>query len=398
MDKAIALKQINKIYRLYNKPSDRLKEIILRRPLHREFYALRDINLEISRGETFGIIGENGAGKSTLLKILAKTLKPTSGELIINGRVAALLELGAGFNPELTGEENIYLNGNLMGITKSELNQKRQEIIDFAEIGEFVHQPVKTYSSGMQVRLAFSIATSVNPDILVVDEALSVGDEYFQKKSIDKMMGFKQRGKTIIFCSHSMYHVQELCHRTAWLDKGEIKMLGETSKVVNQYINYEREKTSAIKGKASDIVKHDTEVEEGKKTIKITDVKLMNKDGIVTEVLRSRDPLEISFKIKCYKDGVKGHIGFAIVRNDEEMCFGTMTNFDNMEPVLFRDGQEFRIKIYSLPLLSGLYSLTIAVADEFALHPYDIRRVATFAVETGGKELGMTFMEHEWII
>jgi ABC-type polysaccharide/polyol phosphate transport system ATPase subunit len=395
---AVSVQNLSKIYRLYQSPTERLKEIILRRPFHTDFAALRNISFAVPRGETFGIIGENGAGKSTLLKILARTLKPTSGDIVINGRTAALLELGAGFNPELSGEENIYLNAYLLGLDKAEIDQKKEAIIDFSELREFIKRPVKTYSSGMYVRLAFSIATCVDPDILIIDEALSVGDEYFQKKCIDRMMDFKKREKTIIFCSHSMYHVQELCNRTAWLDRGEIKMLGETSKVINQYVNYEREKTSAIKGKASDIVKNDTEVEEGKKTIKITDVKLMNKDGIVTEVLRSRDPLEISFKIKCYKDGVKGHIGFAIVRNDEEMCFGTMTNFDNMEPVLFRDGQEFRIKIHSLPLLSGLYSLTIAVADEFALHPYDIRRVATFAVETGGKELGMTFMEHEWII
>lgn len=391
---AVNIQNLSKVYKLYNSPVQRLKEILLRRPLHTEFRALKDISLSVSKGETFGIIGENGAGKSTLLKILARTLKPTLGKVEINGRTAALLELGAGFNPELTGEENIYLNAYLLGLTKDEIDKRRDDIIDFSELGEFIKRPVKTYSSGMYVRLAFSIATSVDPDILIVDEALSVGDEYFQKKCIDRMMDFKRGGKTIIFCSHSMYHVQELCNRTAWLDKGEIRMIGETGKIINKYINYEREKTSAIKKKAPDIVNGQTE--QAVKMVKIADVKVVNRDGIEAEVFKSLEAVEISFRINCSQTGLKGHIGFAIVRNDEEMCFGTMSNFDGLKPIPFRDGQSFRIRIRSLPLLSGLYHLTIAVADEFALHPYDIRRVATFGVESGGKELGITYMEHEW--
>lgn len=390
----VTVQKLSKIYRLYNSPAQRLKEILLRRPFHSEFVALRDISFSVPKGETFGIIGENGAGKSTLLKILARTLKPTSGTVEINGRTAALLELGAGFNPELTGEENIYLNAYLMGLTKEEIDRKKGEIIDFSELGEFIKRPVKTYSSGMYVRLAFSIATCVDPDILIIDEALSVGDEYFQKKCIDRMMDFKRGGKTIIFCSHSMYHVQELCNRTAWLDKGEIKIIGETGKIINKYINYEREKTSAIKKKVPDVV--NGQQEQVPRAIRIVDVKVFNKEGLESEVFKSLEPLHISFRIDCSQNGLKGHVGFAIVRNDEEMCFGTMSNFDGLKPIPFRDGQEFRIKIKSLPLLSGLYHLTIAVADEFALHPYDIRRVATFGVESSGKELGMTYMEHEW--
>lgn len=391
---AVSVQNLSKVYRLYNSPAQRLKEILLRRPLHSEFMALKGISFSVSKGETFGIIGENGAGKSTLLKILARTLKPTSGKIEINGRTAALLELGAGFNPELTGEENIYLNAYLLGLTKEEIDGKKDEVIDFSELGEFIKRPVKTYSSGMYVRLAFSIATCVNPDILIIDEALSVGDEYFQKKCIDKMMDFKRGGKTIIFCSHSMYHVQELCNRTAWLDKGEIRMIGETGKVINKYINYEREKTSAIKKKAPNVV--NGQQEKISKTVKIADVKILNKDGLESELFKSLEPLDIYFRVNCYQEGLRGHIGFAIVRNDEEMCFGTMSNFDGLQPINFEDGKEFRIRIKSLPLLSGLYHLTIAIADEFALHPYDVRKVASFAVESGSKELGITYMEHEW--
>lgn len=391
----VSVQNLNKVYRLYQSPSQRLKEIILRKPFHTEFAALKDVSFSVQKGETFGIIGENGAGKSTLLKILARTLRPTSGTIEINGRTAALLELGTGFNPELTGEENIYLNAYLLGLTREEIDRRKNEIIDFSELGEFIGRPVKTYSSGMYVRLAFSIATCVDPDILIIDEALSVGDEYFQKKCIDRMMEFKNKGKTIIFCSHSMYHVQELCNRTAWLDKGEIRIIGETGKIINKYINYEREKTSAIK-KAPDVI--NAQQGQDTKAIRITDVKILNRNGLETEVFKSLDPIDICFRINCYKEGLRGNIGFAIVRNDEEMCFGTMSSFDGLKPIPFRDGQEFRIRIKSLPLLSGLYHLTLAIADEFALHPYDIRRVATFGVESGGKELGMTFIEHEWLI
>lgn len=393
---AVNVQGLNKIYRLYSSPTQRLKEIFLRRPFHTPFVALKDLSFSVSLGETFGIIGENGAGKSTLLKILARTLKPTTGTIEINGRTAALLELGAGFNPELTGEENIYLNAYLLGLSKEEIDRRKDEIIGFSELGEFIRRPVKTYSSGMYVRLAFSIATCVDPDILIIDEALSVGDEYFQKKCIDKMMEFKDKGKTIIFCSHSMYHVQELCIRTMWIHKGEIREIGETGKVINKYINYEREKASAIKKDSPDIIKG--QQEQGTKVISISDVKILNGKGLETEVFKSLEPLEICFKINCLKNGIKGHVGFAIVRNDEEMCFGTMTNFDRIGPIMFRDSQEIKIRIKSLPLLSGLYGLTIAIADEHALHPYEIRRVGNFAVESVGKELGITFMEHEWIL
>jgi len=393
---AIDVKNLSKIYKLYQSPTQRLKEIIKRKPFHTEFIALENINFSVPLGQTFGIIGENGAGKSTLLKILARTLKPTSGDLTINGRTSALLELGAGFNPELTGEENIYLNAYLMGLKREEIDEKKNEIIGFSELGEFIKRPVKTYSSGMHVRLAFSIATSVNPEILIVDEALSVGDEYFQKKCIDRMISFRKSGKTILFCSHSMYHIQELCKRVMWLHKGRIQEIGDTGKIITDYHNYEREKSAALKEKAADIIEHSGNSTE--KMVKITDVKILSKEGLETEELKTFEPAIFSFRIRCSKQDIKGHIGFAIVRNDEIMSFGTMTNFDGFAPINFRDGQEFRIKINSLPLLSGLYSITLIVGDEFAIHPYEILRTKNIQVLQGGKEFGISYIEHEWII
>lgn len=394
---AIDVKNLTKAYRLYQSPAQRLKEIILRRPFHTDFVVLSNLNFNVFKGETFGVIGENGAGKSTLLKILAKTLKPTSGEVIVNGRSAALLELGAGFNPELTGEENIYLNAYLLGLSKGEIDGKKQEIIDFSEIGDFIKRPVKTYSSGMYVRLAFSIATSVNPEILIVDEALSVGDEYFQKKCIDRMMNFKETGKTILFCSHSMYYVQELCQRTIWIHKGHIKSAGDTGKTIMEYQSHERGKTAALKEKVTDIVNASAGVVTDK-PVRIFDVKILNKDGLESDGLKTHEPVVFSFKVSCNKSDLKAHLGFAIIRNDEVMCFGTLTSFDGLPSVSIKDGQEFRIRIKSLPLLSGMYSVLVAVADEFALHPYDSYRTRNFSIEPSRRELGTAYIEHEWII
>jgi ABC-type polysaccharide/polyol phosphate transport system ATPase subunit len=393
---AIDVSALTKIYKMYQSPTERLKEIMLRKPFHTAFIALKNINFSVMKGETLGIIGENGAGKSTLLKILAKTVKPTSGEIKTNGRTAALLELGTGFNPEFTGEENIDLNAYLMGLTKIEIDKKREEIIAFAELADFIKRPVKIYSSGMQVRLAFSIATSVDPDILIIDEALSVGDEYFQKKCIDRMIGFKKACKTILFCSHSMYHVQELCNRTVWLHKGEVKNIGDTGKIIFEYQNYGREKTGVLKDKSEH---SDSAITDEEKIIKITDIRILDKDDRETETIKTFDPISVSFKIRCNEKNLKGHIGFAIIRNDEVMTFGTTTHYDGMSPIYFKDGQECMIKINSLPVLSGLFCFMLIVADEFAVHPFEILRTKTIQVYNESlKEFGMTFISHDWIL
>ncbi len=226
---AIEAKQVTKIYKLYDKPSDRLKEALglKRGKLHKEHYALKGIDLSIYKGETVGIIGTNGSGKSTILKIITGVLNQTSGKLSVNGRISALLELGAGFNMEYNGIENIYLNGTMMGFSEKEIDAKLQNILDFADIGDFVYQPCKTYSSGMFVRLAFAVAINIEPEILIVDEALSVGDVFFQAKCYHKFEEFKQMGKTILFVSHDLSSIAKYCDRVILLNKG-IK-LGEGS-------------------------------------------------------------------------------------------------------------------------------------------------------------------------
>lgn len=235
----IKVENLSKIYKLYDKPVDRLKEAInpFRKKYHRDFYALKNINFEVARGETIGIIGKNGSGKSTLLKILTGVLTPTEGNIYTHGKVSALLELGTGFNPELTGMENIYFSAALMGYTKNEIDKKLDDIISFADIGEFINQPVKTYSSGMFVRLAFAVATNVDPEILIVDEALSVGDMFFQAKCMAKMKKMMEKGITLLFVSHSTGAIKSICEKTILLDNGEMIEFDKSDKVVEKYFS-----------------------------------------------------------------------------------------------------------------------------------------------------------------
>jgi ABC-type polysaccharide/polyol phosphate transport system ATPase subunit len=240
-EKSVSLQNIGKAFRLYQNQRDRLKEIIFSpfgKRYGQDFWALRDINFEVERGETFGVIGRNGSGKSTLLQIIAGVLQPTTGSVQAQGRVTALLELGSGFSPEFTGRENIFLSGAILGLSEKTMRDKLEEIIDFAQIGEYLDQPVKLYSSGMYVRLAFSVATSVEPDVLIVDEALAVGDAGFVIRCMQRMKHMKERGATIVLVSHDVHAVRSLCDRAVWLHAGHIKSLGETMDVTSQYVQF----------------------------------------------------------------------------------------------------------------------------------------------------------------
>lgn len=273
MDVAIRIKNISKIYRLYEKPSDRLIESfsIRKKSRHKNYYALNDISLDVKKGEILGIVGTNGSGKSTILKIITGVLTPTSGEIEIDGKISALLELGAGFNPEYTGIENIYLNGTMMGYTKDEIDKKLKDIIDFADIGDFINQPVKTYSSGMFARLAFAVSINVDPDILIVDEALSVGDTRFQKKCYRKMEELKKE-KTIILVTHDIGVISKFCDRVAWIEKGELREVGEPLDIAKKYTAYVME---------SQLTEEEVKEESNKKEQRNTDNKLINISGIV---------------------------------------------------------------------------------------------------------------------
>ncbi len=381
---------LGKAYRVYPSPAHRLKEILLRRPQHRLFHALQDVSFSIPQGGTFGIVGENGAGKSTLLKILANALQPTTGTIIRSGRIAALLELGAGFNPDLTGEENIFLNAYLLGLTKGEIQARKQSIIDFSELGEFIAQPVKNYSSGMVVRLGFSIATSVDPDVLIIDEALSVGDLHFQKKCVDRMMDFRRAGKTLVFCSHSMYFVQELCAVALWLDRGRSRELGPAGTVTNNYQNYARE----LDGRTINGGGQQTAADRRGTDVWIEKIGI--DDGAGSAGGDSRGMLTVTLNIRCRRKGLRGHVGVAVIRNDELPCFGSTTKMDGFHPTEYRDGQTIRFRVKENPLLPGKYFVHATLGDESGLHAYDVLRSEPFIVAEHIRGFGVVRTDHDW--
>lgn len=256
---SIKVEGVNKIYPLYERPIDRLKEAMLfsRKSYHTEYNALQNVSFDVYRGETFGIIGTNGAGKSTLLKLITGVAKPTSGNIEVNGKISALLELGAGFNMEYTGLQNIYLNGTMMGYKKDEMEPKVKNVMEFADIGDFIYQPVKTYSSGMFARLAFAVAINVEPEVLIVDEALSVGDVFFQNKCYRKFEELRSKGTTVLFVSHDISSVKQMCSRVLWLEKGNAKMLGDSVEVCNAYTNSILQKGGT--GNASETIEYEKE-------------------------------------------------------------------------------------------------------------------------------------------
>src|SRR5690349_13461473 len=244
---AVEFQSVSKSYAIYDAPGDRFKDLLCLNRLkrHKDFWALHDVTFDVCRGEKFCIVGENGSGKSTLLQMVAGILHPTTGSVTVNGRVSALLELGAGFNPEFTGRDNVYLNGSILGLTTRQIDARYQEIAGFAEIGDFINRPVKTYSSGMVVRLAFAVAINVDPEVLLVDEALAVGDLYFRQRCLRKVHELRARGITILFVSHAMADVKALGDRALWLEQGRVVELGETERVVSKYLAAMMEKDSA---------------------------------------------------------------------------------------------------------------------------------------------------------
>ncbi|MBD5135122.1 MAG: ABC transporter ATP-binding protein [Lachnospiraceae bacterium] len=349
-DYAISVEHLDKMYKLYDKPSDRFKEALglTRKKKYREHYALHDVNFKVKKGETVGIIGTNGSGKSTILKIITGVLNPTAGEVKVNGRISALLELGAGFNGEYTGIENVYLNGTMIGFSKEEIDAKLDSILEFADIGDFVNQPVKTYSSGMFVRLAFAVAINIDPEILIVDEALSVGDVFFQAKCYHKFEEFKKLGKTILFVSHDLGSIGKYCDRVVLLNQGVKLNEGQPKEMidiykkllVNQYTeadeesqNEEQEKQEeSDEGKMwKDTTSSNPDIiEYGNGMADIMDYGIMDKDGNMTNAIEKGSDFTIMFKVR-FNEKISEPI-FAITIKDLKgtEITGTNTMFESV--------------------------------------------------------------------
>ncbi|MFH0994564.1 MAG: ABC transporter ATP-binding protein [Pseudomonadota bacterium] len=387
---AIEAENLSKHYRVYLKPFDRLKESILRRPCHHLVTSLTDVSFQVGFGETLGIIGENGAGKSTLLKLLAGTTQPSSGRLARNGRIAALLELGAGFNPEFSGRTNIHLNAALLGLTEKEIRNREDSIIAFSELEGDIDRPVKTYSSGMHVRLAFSIATSVDPDVLIVDEALAVGDQRFSQKCIERMAGFRKAGKTIILCSHSLYLVGELCSRTLWLENGRQKELGPSSEVAGAYLAYLENKqadSKPIEALQSNQTPPDVVIE--KMFLTDTAGNPLNKVDLFGAVV-------LKIMTTCHRTGFEGHLGVALKKPNEQLVFVTTTREAGLGPIRFQGKQVVELVIPSLPLVSGAYRFSAIITDPHVLHGVHDSVTELFHVDSSRPEFGSFWIEHQW--
>uniref|UniRef100_A0ABX1N479 ATP-binding cassette domain-containing protein n=2 Tax=Aromatoleum buckelii TaxID=200254 RepID=A0ABX1N479_9RHOO len=398
---AIKLSSLGRAYGFYDHPGDRLREVLFRKHLRREHWALRGVELEIPIGETFGLVGENGAGKSTFLKLVAGTIRPSEGSVTVGGRVAALLELGAGFHPEETGRDNVLMMGALNGVAPSRMKEYYSQVIEFAELSEeALTRPVKTYSSGMFMRLAFSAATAVDPDVLVIDEALSVGDMYFQKKSLDRIMRFRDMGKTVLFCSHNLYQVRSLCSRAAWIHEGKVAAIGETEGVVTAYESYERERDALAREIAAPVVAEAASASRSSAVspVRLVDITIETSDGINPAFVETFQPVRLIFDVESHEEGRAFHVGFSIVRNDKENIFGSSTHFVRPDrPLKGRGEHRVAVQFPRFPILSGDYLISAYVLDDTGIQVLDMaERVRPFRVLHVGREFGMVYMAHEW--
>ncbi|MGE6667861.1 ABC transporter ATP-binding protein [Paenibacillus xylanexedens] len=394
---SIRFENVNKMYKLYARPIDRLKEAInpFSKKRYKEYYALKNINMSVYRGETLGIIGRNGSGKSTLLKIMTGVLSPTSGNVEVNGKVSALLELGTGFNPEYTGIENIYMNGLIFGLSREEMDEKLQGIIDFADIGEYLYQPVKMYSSGMFVRLAFAVQTCIEPEILIVDEALAVGDAKFANKCIDHMKKIVEKGATVILVTHDVQQVKSFCDRVIWLNQGEFVAEGDPRSITSKYTRFLFEDTS-IEEALQENKKIETNIDEftqneelivrerqtwaeraeytrwGQGGVKVEDFLLKNELDIETSNIDWGEEIELTMTVKAEKDINSDRIGFGFsFRNRTGIDVIVSTTIEEGKSYgPFKKNEEYRISFRLRNILAeGEYLVTLQIEDRTNVTP-----------------------------
>ncbi len=386
---AIEAVKLGKAYRRYDRALDRSLEFLSFGSLvrHREFWALRDIDFAVARGETLGLVGGNGAGKSTLLKLLAGTSFPSEGRYRIRGRVSGLLELGAGFHLDLSGRENLALAGSLLGIQKAEIRRMEPEILDFAEIGEFVDQPVRTYSTGMAVRLSFALATAVDPDVLLIDEVFAVGDMYFQKKCIDRVLAFKRAGKTIVVCSHSLYDIRQLCDRALWLDRGRARAIGDATEVTNDYATFQREHGAHESSNAappSDLPH-------------VLDARIF-RSGTSEELYEIKAGESIELRIWWKNPDVARHsvqLGVGFMRQDRTTIAGLATHIDGLD-VRGASGCA-TLELPELGLLAGQFTLLVVLFDGDGVHRYhEFTLPEPLVVRAHTREIGLFRVPHRW--
>ncbi len=371
---AVTARELTKDYRLFPGPGARILEWITGRPRHRLFRALSRVSFEQRTGQGLAVIGENGAGKSTLLKLLAGVTQPSAGEVEVRGRVAAILELGAGFHPDFTGRQNIRLNAALLGLTEQEIREREPEIVAWSEIGDFIDRPVREYSSGMSVRLAFSIATQVDPDVLIVDEALSVGDSYFQKKSMDRMVAFVEAGGTLLFCSHALYLVSAFCEKALWLRGGEIAALGRTADVVRDYERFVAAKQADGESGRTTSARRAEFQEATHGPARIIEIRQLDGQGD-PPTYAPWGPFRLQVGFETSRPEARFHVGAQFQSEDGVLVSSLGTLYTGQEPLTGQASYRVCFDIPHLPYQKGRFHLEVLLLDENGLHVYDRREI-----------------------
>jgi ABC-type polysaccharide/polyol phosphate transport system ATPase subunit len=433
---AIEVARVSKIYRRFShrKQFATLKSALLSRSLIKNlrpdetFTALNDVSLTVPKGRTLGVIGRNGSGKSTLLKLVAGISKPSAGTVRVQGRISALIELGAGFHPEISGRENVFINGIMLGLTKREVAHRFDEIVQFAEMEEFIDAPVKTYSSGMYMRLGFAVAIHVDPDVLLVDEVLAVGDEGFTHKCLDKFAEFKRRGKTILLVTHSLGMVERFCDEALWLDAGRIKGSGDPKRIVGAYLTdiEQREEHELAAGDVkaresaaaaatvpaeAEPARPDNPVETGSepadmfrategrwgsREVEITGVSFVGRDGEAGHVFHTGDPVEVRIRMRAPLPIDDFVVGIGIFNAEGVCCYGTNTTIEELRGERLSGDAEAVFAVEALDLVEGTYKMDVAV-HKFDGFPYDYHRLLyTFRVKSRAKDVGIYRPRHSW--
>jgi ABC-2 type transport system ATP-binding protein len=385
-----------KSYRIYRQRTHSLKETILaRRADYEEFWALRGVSFTVEKGEMLGVIGPNGSGKSTLLKCLARILAPNAGSVTVDGKISALLELGTGFHPELSGRENVFLAGSILGLTRSDIDARFDDIVGFAGVEEFLDTPIKNYSSGMQARLAFAVAINVDPEVLLIDEVLAVGDQSFQMRCYERIHDFRRQGKTVVFVSHSAQAVRELCSRVIWLEHGEVRMAGEAQAVVHDYLELVRREEA--EGRSDTVAGGDR---WGSGEVLITEVEVLDLDGAHRPLLDTGSGMRLRMHYQAAEPVDEVIFGIAIQKGDSgELVSGlnTLTHQRTFDLEAGRGTVDYVVP--SLPLWQGPYTVTVAAHDVSGRHMYDRREKQFGFLVTSGEVNqgeGTLYMPGDW--
>lgn len=403
--------QVRDVFKFYKKHADSHKFLTIKSALVNKtlfgdiqvgerFEALRGVSFELEAGRTLGIIGENGSGKSTLLKILAGISRPTAGEVITQGRISALIELGAGFHPEISGRENIFINGVILGLSRKEIQAKYEEIVRFAELEEFIDNPVKSYSSGMFMRLGFSIAINVNPDILLIDEVLAVGDASFVPKCLDKINEFRRHGKTIIFVSHDLSTIERICDEVIWIKKGLVEMRGYPKRVIDAYLEYvgKKDEKKSLAQHGDEEIRSEKEKEKrwGSREVEIANVRMFDAAGREKYIYQADEPLAIEFDVAATVEQNDFVFGVGVFNSEGIQVYGSNTLLENLVSASLTGSGTVRMEIPALGLVNGTYFLDIA-AHKRDGYPFDYHHFQyTFRVTSSHRDVGIARIPHRW--